>query len=70
MRSHPDMLRTSHKFHNVWISLEENDLSMFRVPLFEFLLEITTAMLIFAKPIDFALQLLQLYVCEASSFCL
>jgi len=49
------MLRTSHKFHNVWISLEENDLNMLRVPLFEFLLEITTAMLIFAKPIDFAL---------------
>lgn len=49
------MLRTSHKFHNVLVSLEEDDLYVLGVSFLEFLLKVTTAMLIFAKPIDLAL---------------
>ena len=64
------MLRTSHKFHHMLVGLEEDNLNMLRVSLFEFLLKVPTAMLIFAEPINFALQLRQLYVREASSLCL
>lgn len=38
MVCNPDMLRTGHEFHNVLVSLKENDLNMLRVSLFEFLL--------------------------------
>lgn len=53
--SRKKMSRTGHQFYYMWIGLNENELYMFRVPLFQLLLQVATAMLIFTKSIDLAL---------------
>ena len=49
---------TSHELHDMLMCLDENQLDMLRVALFQFLLQVATAMLVFAKIEDLALKML------------
>lgn len=47
----------------------EDELDVFRLPFFELLLKVATAMLILTKSVDLARQAVERNVSEAGSFC-
>ena len=51
-------ISTRHEFHNILVRLDENQLNMLRIALFQLLLQVATAMLVFTKSKDLALEIL------------
>ena len=51
------------------VSLKKNEVDMFRIALFQLLLQETTSMLIFTESQNLSLQLFQLDICETSILC-
>lgn len=49
---------TGHELHDMLVRLDENQLYMLRIALFQLPLQVATAMLVFAKSKDLALKML------------